>query len=152
LVVSLSISAVIQLLVVAAGSKAITMGIMCFLQNATTMSVWAVLFAYTPEVYPTTLRTRGLGAANMLDRVGGIIGPYVGGVLVANNKTYALILFSIAVALAAVASWFLDIETKGQPLADRLDDDDDEDEGVDQGSYQEAVDDDWDAKGLVPAQ
>jgi MFS family permease len=108
----------------AVGSTGVAIGIMCFLQNATTMAAWAVLFTYTSEIYPTTLRTRGLGAANMLDRVGGIIGTYVGGVLVARSKVYALVLFSAAVALAAVAAWFLDMETKGKPLADRLDDGD----------------------------
>jgi hypothetical protein len=67
----------------------------------------------------------------MLDRVGGIIGPYIGGLLVAKNKVQALILFSVAFVLAAVASWFLDIETKGKPLRDTIDDEEHDVIGVD---------------------
>jgi hypothetical protein len=110
------------MLLTATGSTA-TMAIVCFLQQCTAMAVWAVLFAYTPEVrighcvcwtlcvlgtvcvghcvyldanshlphppqvYPTTLRTKALGTANLIDRVGGIIGPYLGGYFVSEVGT-----------------------------------------------------------------
>jgi hypothetical protein len=40
-----------------------------------------------PQVYPTTLRTKALGTANLIDRVGGIIGPYLGGYFVSEVRT-----------------------------------------------------------------
>ncbi len=126
LIAALSLSAVAQILVLAAAhsGSAVAMGAVCWMQQALTMSAWAVLFAYTPEVYPTTLRTRALGSANMLDRVGGVVGPYIGGLLISKSQSAALVLFSVAVGAAAVASWLLEIETKGRPLAEALDDGD----------------------------
>jgi putative MFS transporter len=91
-----------------------------FLLQAVSMAGWAVIFAYTPEVYPTTIRARGLGAANMLDRIGGCIGPYVGGMLVAYDHTLALMTFSAAIAVGAAATLFLQHETKGVRLAESL--------------------------------
>ena len=78
------------------------------------------MFAYTPEVYPTTIRARGLGAANMLDRLGGMVGPFVGGVLLAYDRTVAVVAFAAALGVAAVASMFLRTETKGTALAEKL--------------------------------
>jgi MFS transporter, putative metabolite:H+ symporter len=92
----------------------------CFMQQLVQMAVWAVMFAYTPEVYPTSIRARGLGAANMLDRIGGMIGPFVGGVLLAESRSVALAAFAAALGIAAVASLFLRTETKGAALAETL--------------------------------
>ena len=92
----------------------------CFVQQMVQMAVWAVMFAYTPEVYPTSIRARGLGAANMLDRIGGMIGPFVGGVLLAESRSVALAAFAAALGIAAVASLFLRTETKGAALAETL--------------------------------
>jgi hypothetical protein len=50
LCVSLTLSAVVQLMLLTATGSTATMAIVCFLQQCTAMAVWAVLFAYTPEV------------------------------------------------------------------------------------------------------
>jgi putative MFS transporter len=50
LIVSLFLTALVQLLVLSVGTNVIAMGVICFLQQTTAMSVWAVIFAYTPEV------------------------------------------------------------------------------------------------------
>ena len=97
-----------------------TIAVACFLQQLVQMAVWAVMFVITPEVYPTTLRARGLGAANMLDRIGGMIGPFVGGIVLAYNRGIAVMVFASALGIAALSSMLLRTETRGTKLAENL--------------------------------
>src|SRR5207247_9776137 len=41
------------------------------------LGVWGVVYAYTPELYPTAVRATGAGVAAAVGRRGGIIGPYL---------------------------------------------------------------------------
>jgi putative MFS transporter len=85
-----------------------------------TLGAFAVLYTYTPETYPTTLRTTGMGSASGWARVGGFIAPYVGGVLIDASLTVALGIFALAFMLnAALIGLFAD-ETRGRDLADTL--------------------------------
>ncbi len=43
--------------------------------------MWSVLYAYTPELYPTRSRATGSGFASSFGRIGSLVGPYVVGVL-----------------------------------------------------------------------
>src|SRR6476469_8407654 len=43
--------------------------------------MWSVLYAYTPELYPTRARATGAGCASAIGRVGSLIGPYVIGII-----------------------------------------------------------------------
>jgi putative MFS transporter len=79
--------------------------------------MWSVLYAYTPEIYPTRARATGAGCASAIGRIGALIGPYVVGVIlpsVGNDGVFALGAGSFALAAASVA--FLGIETKGKSL------------------------------------
>jgi putative MFS transporter len=85
-----------------------------------TLGAFAVLYTYTPETYPTTLRTTGMGSASGWARVGGFIAPYVGGVLIDASLVVALGIFALAFLInAAVIALFAE-ETKGRDLADTL--------------------------------
>src|SRR2546428_6916829 len=46
------------------------------------LGVWGVVYAYTPDLYPTAVRATGAGVAAAVGRIGGIIGPYLTPVLV----------------------------------------------------------------------
>jgi MFS transporter, putative metabolite:H+ symporter len=88
-----------------------------------TLGAFATLYTYTPETYPTTLRTTGMGSASGWARVGGFIAPYVGGVLIDASLVLALSVFAAAFLVNAIVIGLLAHETKGRDLADTLHDD-----------------------------
>lgn len=79
--------------------------------------MWSVLYAYTPELYPTRSRATGAGCASAIGRVGSLLGPYVIGVVLpvlGNSGVFALGAGSFV--LAALAIGLFGIETKGKSL------------------------------------
>lgn len=78
---------------------------------------YSVVFAYTPENYPTEIRGTGTGAANSLGRIGGILAPSVVGFLfplIGLYWTLAVVAMSFVVAGLAVA--LLGAETREKNL------------------------------------
>lgn len=73
---------------------------------------------YAAEVFPTALRARRSGLVAAAGRVGGVVGPYFGGVwLAAGGSALGLHLpLSAALAAAAVALAVAGIETRGRAL------------------------------------
>ena len=81
------------------------------------LGAWGVVYTYTPELYPTSVRATGSGVAAAVGRIGGIIGPYLTPVLVpaiAVNGTFALFMALLLITAAAVA--VLGEETRGRSL------------------------------------
>jgi MFS transporter, putative metabolite:H+ symporter len=81
------------------------------------LGAWGVVYTYTPELYPTSVRATGSGLAAAVGRVGGIIGPYLTPVLVTSiavNGTFAIFMGLLVVTAAAVA--VLGEETRGRSL------------------------------------
>jgi len=79
--------------------------------------MWSVLYAYTPELYPTRCRATGGGFASAIGRIGSLIGPYLVGVILPATGQFGV--FAIGAGcflLAAVVVWLLGEETKGQLL------------------------------------
>ncbi|MDF2651281.1 MAG: transporter, partial [Paenibacillus sp.] len=72
------------------------------------LGAWGGLYAYTPELYPTAVRSTGVGLAASFGRVGGIIGPYLVGILVAKEKGISSIfmIFFVAITVGALALLF----------------------------------------------
>lgn len=85
-----------------------------------TLGAFATLYTYTPETYPTTLRTTGMGSASGWARVGGFIAPYVGGVLIDASLVLALSVFAAAFLVNAAIIALFAHETKDRDLADTL--------------------------------
>jgi len=84
------------------------------------LGAWAALYAYTPEAYPTRVRTTGMGAASGFARIGGVVAPLAGGVLFSVSLVLALGVFAAAFVTAALVVTALATETRGRPMADTL--------------------------------
>ncbi|MBD0380233.1 MFS transporter [Paenibacillus sedimenti] len=79
------------------------------------LGAWGALYAYTPELYPTSVRSTGVGLAAAFGRIGGIIGPYLVGILVARGVVMSVIfmVFFVAIVIGALVVLFFGKETKG---------------------------------------
>ncbi len=81
------------------------------------LGAWGALYAYTPEAYPTRLRSTGMGAASGMTRIAGAIAPSLGAALMGSSLLGSLTVFAVAYALAGLAAFFLP-ETRDRPLED----------------------------------
>lgn len=72
---------------------------------------------YTPELYPTTLRSTGCGWANGAGRLAGLLAPLLVGEMVAAHLTFIPFLaFAVCYICASMVVWVLSKETKGAEL------------------------------------
>jgi len=79
--------------------------------------MWSVLYAYTPELYPTRTRATGSGFASSIGRIGSLIGPYVVGiVLPIAGQSGVFTLGAASFVIAALVVVLLGVETKGKSL------------------------------------
>ncbi|MCR8656583.1 MFS transporter [Paenibacillus endoradicis] len=79
------------------------------------LGAWGGMYAYTPELYPSTVRATGVGLAASFGRVGGVIGPFLVGMLVAREVaiTTVFMMFFITIVIGALTVLFFGKETKG---------------------------------------
>jgi len=81
-------------------------------------SVNAVLYLYTPEIYPTRMRAIGTGSATCWLRLASAAGPLLVGYFVADRGTGAVFLMFAAVGIVgALAATFM-LETRNRRLED----------------------------------
>ncbi|BCV23088.1 MFS transporter [Moorella sp. Hama-1] len=85
------------------------------------LGAWGVLYAYTPEMYPTAIRATGSGWASFCGRIGAILAPVIVGqmiVVMGQAAAYPLIfiLFTAVFVATALGMLLLGIETKGKTL------------------------------------
>ncbi|KAF8125767.1 MFS general substrate transporter [Boletus edulis] len=79
--------------------------------SATTM--YAVLYGWTPEIFGTKVRGTACGIASALSRIGGMIAPLLGGILLYINRAFPVYV-SVGVYLVTAFSVVLLHETAGQ--------------------------------------
>ncbi|GIP23962.1 MFS transporter [Paenibacillus sp. J22TS3] len=84
------------------------------------LGAWGGLYAYSPELYPTRIRTTGVGLATSVGRIGGVIGPLLVGSWVGAGTSIStiFIFFFVAILVGAAGVLFLGKETKGLELQD----------------------------------
>ncbi|WP_445322220.1 MFS transporter [Paenibacillus sp. FSL M7-1046] len=82
------------------------------------LGAWGGMYAYTPELYPTAIRSTGAGLATSFGRIGGVIAPLLVGFLVGDKVGISSIfmLFFVTIIIGALAVLFLGKETKGTEL------------------------------------
>jgi putative MFS transporter len=79
--------------------------------------MWSVLYAYTPELYPTRVRATGSGFASAIGRLGSLLGPYIVGVVLPAAGTVGVFALGAgAFVIAALVVLALGEETKGRTL------------------------------------
>ncbi len=79
--------------------------------------MWCVVYAYTPELYPTRVRATGSGFASAIGRLGALLGPYlVGTLLPLAGQSGIFALAAGAFVLAAVVVLAFGDETRGRTL------------------------------------
>ncbi|WP_052459934.1 MFS transporter [Tessaracoccus massiliensis] len=72
------------------------------------LGAWGALYAITPEVYPTSVRASGAGAATAFGRVAAMAAPLLVPVIVAAaGRPTLFVVLGAMFALAMVAAWFL---------------------------------------------
>lgn len=80
------------------------------------LGTWGALYAFTPEVYPTTLRASGMGMAGAVARFGGLFAPAIVAPVMATHFTLALAMLAGFLALGALAIQYVDVESRNRVL------------------------------------
>lgn len=80
------------------------------------LGTWGALYAFTPEVYPTSLRASGMGTAGAVARFGGLLAPAVIAPVMSAHFTLALAMLAAFLVLAAVAVLCVDVESRKRAL------------------------------------
>ena len=82
------------------------------------LGAWGALYAVSPEVYPTSIRGSGSGAAAGFGRIASILAPLsVPPMIALGGNVMVFVVFGVAFAIAAVAALGLR-ETRGEALAE----------------------------------
>lgn len=84
------------------------------------LGAWGGLYAYTPELYPTSVRSTGVGLATSVGRIGGVIAPFLVGYMVQRHIEIStiFIMFFVIILIGAIGVLLLGTETKGKELTD----------------------------------
>ena len=82
------------------------------------LGAWGALYAYTPELYPTSARGTAMGWTAGVTRLGGMLAPLLGARLLDLNLALALTVYAAAFAIAGVSVLMVGRETKDRQLVD----------------------------------
>ena len=80
------------------------------------LGTWGALYAFTPEVYPTSLRASGMGMAGAVARFGGLFAPLIIAPVMATQFTLSLLMLSGFLLVGAVAILCVDLESRNRAL------------------------------------
>ncbi|XP_063940443.1 organic cation/carnitine transporter 7 isoform X1 [Daucus carota subsp. sativus] len=82
-------------------------------------ATFTVVYIYAPEIYPTAVRTTGVGVASSVGRIGGMLCPLVAvGLIHGCHQTSAILLFEAVIFLSGVCVLLFPFETSGRELTD----------------------------------
>eukprot|EP00095_Tigriopus_kingsejongensis_P003369 maker-scaffold153_size302544-snap-gene-0.10 protein:Tk03369 transcript:maker-scaffold153_size302544-snap-gene-0.10-mRNA-1 annotation:"organic cation" len=80
---------------------------------------FAIAYVYSAEIYPTVVRSAGVGSSSLFARIGGGLAPYVGALDKVFNPTVPILIFGATAVLAGISALFLP-ETMGRKLPDTI--------------------------------
>lgn len=86
-----------------------------------TLLLFLICNLWSKQIYPTAVRTTGVGVASSVGRIGGMICPMVSvGLIQGCHQTASIILFEMVVFLSGVGVVLFPFETKGRELTDHV--------------------------------
>ncbi|MDO5605463.1 MAG: MFS transporter [Paracoccus sp. (in: a-proteobacteria)] len=80
------------------------------------LGCWGALYAFTPELYPTSLRGTGMGTASAIARLGGIFAPTLLTFAFARGFGFAIGVFAALLVAAALALILVRTETRDRAI------------------------------------
>lgn len=89
--------------------------------SLTSTVMWAVLYGMTPEMFVTEVRGTACGNASALNRVSGMIGPLLGGVLLGIDISFPVYVSAVTFLLGAACAIALPFESaEGVEMSDKI--------------------------------
>ncbi|CAG7882458.1 hypothetical protein BRARA_C03447 [Brassica rapa] len=84
-------------------------------------SAFTVVYIYAPEIYPTAVRTTGVGVGSSVGRIGGVLCPLVAvGLVHGCHQTIAVLLFEFVILVSGICVCLFPFETSGRELTDTI--------------------------------
>ncbi|XVF23271.1 hypothetical protein REPUB_Repub13aG0022000 [Reevesia pubescens] len=84
-------------------------------------ATFTVMYIYAPEIYPTSVRSTGVGTASSVGRIGGMVCPLVAvGLVHGCHQTAAIMLFEIVIFVSGICVLLFPLETNGRDLSDSI--------------------------------
>ncbi|WOL13198.1 organic cation/carnitine transporter 7 isoform X1 [Canna indica] len=78
--------------------------ILLFFARISISASFTIIYIYAPEIYPTSVRTSGIGIASSVGRIGGITCPLVAvGLVHGCHQSVAVLLFELVIFLSGIA-------------------------------------------------
>ncbi|MFB6184241.1 MAG: MFS transporter [Haloarculaceae archaeon] len=99
----------------AGGETLFSVGV--FAMGFALFGAWAVLYAYTSEVFPTKVRSTGLGLTGSVGKVAATLGPVVFGTLAQFGYLVALAPVTVLLVATGLALLAFGRETRGETLS-----------------------------------
>lgn len=110
--VPMFIMAAVSLILLGFKNNMIVLYLLVLITGACTMGAQNISYAFVSQYYPSLMRSTAIGFASGIGRIGGIIGPTFGGILVSLNLSTQMNFFSFAIPgiLAAIAFSFVPVK------------------------------------------
>lgn len=90
-----------------------------FMARICITTTFTVVYIFAPEIYPTSVRTTGVGVGSSVGQIGGMICPLVAvGLIHGCHQTAAILLFEFVIFSSGVCVMLFPFETSGRELTD----------------------------------
>ncbi|XP_071100327.1 synaptic vesicle 2-related protein-like [Haliotis cracherodii] len=82
--------------------------------------IYSILNAFTPEIYPTDVRSTAMAWANIVIEIPGLITPFIGAMLLSSDIVWLYpVTWTACFLLQFIFCFFVGVETAGEELNDR---------------------------------
>ena len=82
-------------------------------------ATFGMIFLYSSEIFPTSVRSRGLSLSSLMARVGGVAAPFVGSLDKHLGAKIPLAIFGTVAISAGMLAYFLP-ETRSKKIPDTI--------------------------------